>query len=90
MVLRNFIVFASTEINNVAIHTQFLLLVVVGYLWLDNKMNYQGQIEKHTQKVESLEIKVDKCLIQLKKSDSALAAATTKLEVLSTLGKIPK
>lgn len=69
---------------------QFLLLVVVGYLWLDNKMNYQSQIEKHTQKVEQLEQKVDKCLIQLKKSDSALAAATTKLEVLSTLGKIPK
>ncbi len=68
----------------------FLVILSVGYLYADNKMNYQGQIEKHTQKVESLEIKVDKCLFQLKKSDSALAAATTKLEVLSTLGKIPK
>ncbi len=67
---------------------QFLLLVVVGYLWLDNKMNYQGQIEKHTQKVESLELKVDKCLIQLKKSDSALAAAVSKITLLQELGKI--
>lgn len=69
---------------------QFLLLVVVGYLWLDNKMNYQDQIENHTTKIVSLETKIDKCLTQLKKSDSALAAATTKLEVLTTLGKIPK
>lgn len=69
---------------------QFLLLVVVGYLWLDNKMNYQSQIETHTTKIVLLETKMDKCLLQLKKSDSALAGATTKLEVLSTLGKIPK
>jgi len=69
---------------------QFLLLVVVGYLWLDNKMNYQTQIEAHTAKIVLLENKIDKCLLQLKKSDSALASATTKLEVLATLGKIPK
>lgn len=69
---------------------QFLLLVVVGYLWLDNKMNYQAQIETHTAKIVLLETKIDKCLAQLKKSDSALASATTKLEVLSALGKIPK
>lgn len=69
---------------------QFLLLVVVGYLWLDNKMNYQSQIETHTAKIVLLETKIDKCLVQLKKSDSALASATTKLEVLATLGKIPK
>jgi hypothetical protein len=69
---------------------QFLLLIVVGYLWLDNKMNYQSQIETHTSKIVLLETKMDKCLVQLKKSDSALAAATTKLEVLSVLGKIPK
>lgn len=67
----------------------FCMLVVVAYLWYDNKTNYQSQIDHHQTKIESLEKKVDKCLLQLKKSDSALAAASTKLEVLSALGKIP-
>jgi hypothetical protein len=68
----------------------FCMLVVVAYLWYDNKENYQSQIDRHQKKIEVLEKKVDKCLLQLKRSDSALAAATTKLEVLSALGKIPK
>jgi len=68
----------------------FCMLVVVAYLWYDNKENYQSQIDRHQQKIEVLEKKVDKCLLQLKRSDSALAAATTKLEVLSALGKIPQ
>lgn len=66
------------------------MLVVVAYLWYDNKTNYQAQIDHHQAKIEELEAKVDKCLVQLKRSDSALAAATTKLEVLSALGKIPQ
>jgi C4-dicarboxylate-specific signal transduction histidine kinase len=68
----------------------FCMLVVVIYLWNDNRVNYQRQIDNHQAKIESLEKKVDKCLLQLKRSDSALAAATTKLEVLSALGKIPQ
>jgi len=68
----------------------FCMLVVVAYLWYDNKENYQSQIDRHQEKIEVLEKKVDKCLLQLKRSDSALAAATTKLEVLSALGKIPQ
>lgn len=68
----------------------FCMLVVVAYLWYDNKTNYQAQIDNHQAKIETLEKKVDKCLLQLKRSDSALAAATTRLEVLSALGKIPK
>jgi len=68
----------------------FCMLVVVAYLYFDNKTNYQSQIDRHQEKIESLEKKVDKCLLQLKRSDSALAAATTKLEVLSALGKIPQ
>ncbi|HAW53100.1 MAG TPA: hypothetical protein DCX54_12340 [Flavobacteriales bacterium] len=68
----------------------FCMLVVVAYLWYDNKTNYQAQIDHHQAKIEELEAKVDKCLVQLKRSDSALAAATTKLEVLSALGKIPQ
>lgn len=68
----------------------FCMLVVVAYLWYDNKTNYQSQIDRHQEKIVVLEEKVDKCLIYMRRSDSALAAANTKLEVLTALGKIPK
>lgn len=69
---------------------QFLLLIVVGYLWLDNKMNYETQIKNQNEKIIVLEDKLDKCMAHWKQSDSALAAANSKIEVLTTLGKIPK
>lgn len=68
----------------------FCMLVVVAYLWYDNKTNYQSQIDTHQTKIKELETKVDKCLLYMKRSDSALAAANTKLEVLTALGKIPQ
>jgi hypothetical protein len=68
----------------------FCMLVVVAYLWYDNKTNYQSQIDTHQAKIIVLEEKVDKCLTYMRKADSALAAANTKLEVLTALGKIPK
>jgi hypothetical protein len=68
----------------------FVMMLGILYMYLDNKTNYQSQIDRHQAKIEILEKKVDKCLIQLKRSDSALAAATTRLEVLSALGKIPQ
>jgi hypothetical protein len=51
-------------------------------------MNYQSQIAKHEQKIEVLENKVDILTIALKRSDSALVSVTTKLEVLTQMGKI--
>jgi hypothetical protein len=68
----------------------FCMLVVVAYLWYDNKTNYQNQIDVHQEKIVTLEKKIDKCFIYIKKADSALAAANTKLEVLTALGHIPK
>ena len=37
----------------------FITLVAVGYLYVDNKMNYQGQIEMCYSKTMQLEKKVD-------------------------------
>jgi hypothetical protein len=50
-------------------------------------MNYQSQITKHEEKIIVLENKVDMLSITLKRSDSALAVAVTKLEILTQINK---
>jgi len=68
----------------------FIVLTAVGYLYYDNKVSYTDQIGEIRQDNKELKVKVDKAIVQLRKSDSALAVAITKLEVLATLGQIPK
>jgi hypothetical protein len=66
----------------------FIVIIAIGYLYADGKLNYTNQIEKHENKIEVLETKVDNLSTQLKRSDSAFAVAITKLEILTNLGKI--
>lgn len=66
----------------------FIVLAAIGYLYVDGKMNYTNQIEKHENKIVILETKVNDLSTQLKRSDSAFAVAITKLEILTNLGKI--
>lgn len=66
----------------------FIALSSIGYLYVDNKMNYQGQIEMCYDKTIRLEEKVEKLTYHVSKSDSALAVATTKLKILTQLNKI--
>lgn len=66
----------------------FLSLVALSYLYVDLKLNYNKQIDKQGLKIEMLEAKIDALTNQLRKSDSTLAAATSKLIVLQQLGKI--
>jgi outer membrane murein-binding lipoprotein Lpp len=66
----------------------FIVIIAIGYLYVDGKVNYNSQIEKQGQKIELLETKVDALSNQLRKSDSALAAAVSKITVLQELGKI--
>jgi hypothetical protein len=66
----------------------FLCLIAVGYLYVDLKLNYNKQIEKQGEKIEMLESKIDALTQQLRKSDSTLAASTSKLMLLQELGKI--
>jgi hypothetical protein len=63
----------------------FLVLIAVGYLYVDNKMNYTSQIEKCGVNVEQLNKKVDLLDERLKKSDSTLARAAAKLEMLDEI-----
>lgn len=66
----------------------FIVILAVGYLYVDGKLNYTGQIEAQGKKIEVLETKVEVLTNQLRKSDSALAAAVSKITVLQELGKI--
>lgn len=66
----------------------FIALSAIGYLYVDNKMNYQGQIEMCYDKTVELEKKVEMLTYRVSKSDSALAVATTKLKILTQLNKI--
>lgn len=66
----------------------FIALSAIGYLYVDNKMNYQGQIEMCYDKTIQLEKRVEMLTYRVSKSDSALAVATTKLKILTQLNKI--
>lgn len=66
----------------------FICLVAVGYLYVDGKINYSNQIESQGKKIELLEEKVDVLTNQLRKSDSALSSAMSKIATLQELGKI--
>jgi hypothetical protein len=63
----------------------FLVILAVGYLYVDNKMNYTSQIDKCGVNVEQLNKKVDLLDERLRKSDSTLARAAAKLEMLNEI-----
>lgn len=65
----------------------FIVLIAIGYLYVDGKMNYQEQITKHEAKIVVLENKIDLLSTALKRSDSALAVTVTKLEILTQMKK---
>jgi len=65
----------------------FIVLIAIGYLYVDGKMNYQSQIVKHEEKIVVLENKIDLLSTALKRSDSALAVTVTKLEILTQMSK---
>lgn len=66
----------------------FIVILAVGYLYVDGKLNYTSQIETQGKKIEMLETRVEVLTNQLRRSDSALAAAVSKITVLQELGKI--
>lgn len=61
----------------------FFTIICIGYLYLDNKTNYQHQIEACGTKVEILEQKVGVLETKLKVSDSLLVRALIKLESIN-------
>jgi hypothetical protein len=66
----------------------FCMLLAVGYLYIDLRSGYKGQIEKANQKIEALDVKIDKLTYALKKSDSCLAATMTEIRIMQTMKKL--
>lgn len=74
----------------------FVMLMAVGYLYFENRINYTKQIERCEyqyincdKKITKLESKVEILEIALRNCDSTLATASTRLQVLNELGLLP-
>lgn len=63
----------------------FIALSAVAYLYFDNRMNYTSQIEKCDKKVTELTKKIESLEERLRKSDSTLARAAAKLELINEM-----
>jgi hypothetical protein len=80
----NFSEFRKNPVAAVA----FCMLLAVSYLYMDLRAGYKEQIEKSNQKIDALDIKIDRLSYALKKSDSALAAAITEIRIMNTMRKL--
>jgi hypothetical protein len=76
--------------SNPVVGTLFVVLVAIGYLYVDVRSTFQGQAKNQDVKIEKLETRLDVVTNALRKCDSSLAAASTKLSTLEQLGKIQK
>lgn len=74
--------------KNPIVGTLFLVLIAISYLYIDVRSTFKDQITSQSVKVQSLDSKVDLMQVALRKCDSSLAVATTKLSTLEQLGKI--
>jgi hypothetical protein len=66
----------------------FIVLIAIGYLYVDIKLSNKEIVTKQDAKIEALESKVSVLVDQLRKSDSTSAALASKIAVLQELGKI--
>ena len=78
----------KTFAKNPIVATLFLVLIAISYLYIDVRSTFKEQILSQSDKVIKLEQKVDLMQDVLRRTDSSLAAATSKLSTLEQLGKI--
>ncbi len=65
-----------------------IALFGLGYLFVDNRLMYSTQISQQNTRIVTLEMKVDDLTNKLRRSDSLLSSASSKIMVLQQLGKI--
>lgn len=65
----------------------FLMLMVVSYLYYDQKSITNDIIAELRKEREEQAIKIDKLSIQLKRTDSALAVAVTELRLINKFNR---
>jgi hypothetical protein len=63
----------------------FIVIVAIGYLYIDIRMNYSGQVEKCDEEVVGLNFKVDKLTEHIRRSDSTLGYMISKVEMLEIM-----
>jgi hypothetical protein len=68
----------------------FIVLIAIGYLYVDGKMANKDIIAKQDAKIEKLETKIDTLEDQLRIFIGQAAAAEAKNEVVNKLNKIPQ
>jgi hypothetical protein len=76
--------------KNPIVGTLFIVLIAIGYLYVDIRSTFQGSIQKNDVRIEKLESRVDLVQQELRRSDSLNAVSNTKLSTLEQLGKIEK
>jgi len=74
--------------KNPVVGTLFVVLIGISYLYIDVRNTFTDQISRQNEKIDKMEVKVDACTNQLRKSDSLLSASASKIMVLQQLGKI--
>ena len=74
--------------KNPVVGTLFIVLIAIGYLYVDIRSTFQGSIQKNDVRIEKLEGRVDMVQEALRRSDSAKAVSTTQLRTLQELGAI--
>jgi hypothetical protein len=65
----------------------FLVIVCIGYLYMDIRSTHSDSINMCNDERVKLEIKVDKLVSHVRKSDSALAYSISKIEMLSLINE---
>lgn len=68
----------------------FIVLVAIGYLYVDIKMSNKDNAEKQEVRIEKYEAKVDTLQNQVRELISQSAASNAKMQILESLNKIPK
>lgn len=63
----------------------FMVIVAIGYLYFDIKMNYSDQVEKCDVNVVGLNSKVELLTEHVRRSDSTLGYMISKVEMLQIM-----
>jgi hypothetical protein len=74
--------------KNPVIGTLFIVLIAIGYLYIDVRKTFTDQASTQSTKIEKLEIKDEALHEAVRKLDSSLSSANSKLLTLEQLGAI--
>jgi hypothetical protein len=74
--------------KNPVIGTLFVVLLAIGYLYIDVRKTFTDQASTQSVKIEKLEVKEELLHDAVRRLDSSLSSATSKLSTLEQLGKI--